>query len=105
MILIYTGLYKIIPPEKCWIAYCKAGYFSLSSISLLFFHQRKPIKPTRAKGMIIKYKIPLFKPWAGFSPSCCAVLVQREHCAFAAGRAKNKDCANSKNMIKHFFIR
>jgi len=27
--------------------------------------------------------MPLFKPFAGFSPICCVVLVQIEHCAGA----------------------
>lgn len=33
------------------------------------------------KGMKAKYRIPVFIPSAGFSPNCCAVLVQMEHCA------------------------
>ena len=37
-----------------------------------------------AKGAIIKYNIPWFNPCAGFSPSCEAVFVQTEHCAFTA---------------------
>jgi hypothetical protein len=33
-------------------------------------------------GMKARYKIPLFIPLAGFSPNCCAVFVQMEHCAW-----------------------
>jgi len=46
----------------------------------LLFHQRYIIKPITAKGVSIRYMIPWFNPKAGFSPSCCAVLVHSEHC-------------------------
>lgn len=46
---------------------------------LLLFHQRYPIYPAKANGINIKYRIPLFKPSAGFSPNCCAVFVHKEH--------------------------
>ncbi len=38
-----------------------------------------------ANGAIIKYKMPWFKPFAGFSPICNAVFVHTEHCAIARG--------------------
>ena len=46
------------------------------------FHQRTPIKPATVKGVSIKYRIPAFKPLAGFTPNCEAVFVQIEHCDF-----------------------
>gem|GEM_PF-3510658 len=77
---------------------------SCSSTSLLFLYQRKPIKPTMAKGIIIKYKMPLFIPCAGFSPNCCAVLVQSEHWAFTAFVDISKTNKANDNMMVIFFI-
>ena len=34
--------------------------------------------------------MPAFNPFAGFSPNCCAVLVQIEHCARAGEKMKNE---------------
>ncbi len=52
-----------------------------ASPAFWFFHHLKAIKPTIENGASIKYKIPAFKPCAGFSPSCWAVFVHMEHCA------------------------
>jgi hypothetical protein len=40
------------------------------------------MNPMMPSGMKARYKIPLFIPLAGFSPNCCAVFVQMEHCAW-----------------------
>jgi hypothetical protein len=56
-----------------------------------------------AKGAIIKYNIPWFKPLAGFSPICNAVFVQTEHCAFT-GTEKNIIKRKTNSMMEFFFI-
>jgi len=48
--------------------------------------------------------IPAFKPLAGFSPNCAAVLVQIEHCARAISVPKIEKKVMKNNMIKTFFI-
>jgi hypothetical protein len=47
--------------------------------------------------------MPAFKPFAGPSPSCEAVLVHIEHCAWlpTVTKAKNTVIAN---LLTHFFI-
>lgn len=87
------------------IAYCLLPIvLCSSSSSFLFpFHQRYPIKPTMAKGDIIKYRMAVFIPCAGFSPSWEDVLVQTAHCASTAvdrNNTKNK----TSNMFKIYFI-
>ena len=57
-----------------------------------------------AKGITIKYKMPLFMPCAGFSPNCCAVLVQSEHCAVTVFLDDNKKIKANDNMMVIFFI-
>jgi len=47
--------------------------------------------------------IPVFKPFAGLSPSCWAVLVQMEHCADKVSTMKNEQLKNN-NINNHFFI-
>jgi hypothetical protein len=56
-----------------------------------------------AKGAIIKYNMPWFKPLAGFSPIWDAVFVQTEHCAFT-GVEKNTIKKATNNMTEFFFI-
>ena len=56
-----------------------------------------------AKGIIIKYRIAEFIPWAGFSPSCMEVFVQTAHWACRAVEI-NKAKKSSINMFKICFI-
>ena len=58
------------------------------------------LDPTIKKGANIKYSIPEFKPWAGFSPNCCAVFVHMEHCANVV--ICNRSIKQKKN---NFFIK
>jgi hypothetical protein len=60
------------------------------------------MKPTMAKGAIIKYNIAEFSPWAGFSPNCRAVLVQTAHCARKAVETATVNNKNN-NMDKMYF--
>ena len=54
--------------------------------------------------------MPAFNPLAGFSPSCCAVLVQTEHCADATStdkinrsrKAKNRMVRRQLNMVRSY---
>ena len=48
--------------------------------------------------------MPLFKPLAGFSPSCCAVLVQIEHWANALLNEKIVRTKMKNNIAGSFFI-
>jgi len=56
-----------------------------------------------AKGIIIRYKMAEFIPWAGFSPSCRDVLVQTEHWAAVFCAEKNPRKMNN-NIPKKYFI-
>jgi len=47
--------------------------------------------------------MPLFRPLAGFSPSCCAVLVQIEHCA--EDRIANTESRRTSSMKNNFFMK
>ena len=44
--------------------------------------------------------MPIFNALAGFSPNCCAVLVQMLHCAETSAGSK-KNSINSTNNITH----
>jgi len=46
--------------------------------------------------------MPLFKPFAGFSPSCCAVLVQIEH--WAEDREASNEKRRTNNGMKNSFF-
>ena len=39
------------------------------------------MNPISASGVKARYKMPALRPFAGFSPSCCAVRVHTEHWA------------------------
>ncbi len=47
--------------------------------------------------------MPVFKPFAGFSPSCAAVRVQIEHCA-STGDATTATMKRNMSSRKIFFI-
>jgi len=47
--------------------------------------------------------MPLFKPLAGFSPSCCAVLVQMEH--WAVDRIGNNEKRITNDVKNNFFMK
>ncbi len=48
--------------------------------------------------------IPAFKPLAGFSPNCAAVLVQIEHWASVIPFPKMEKKVMKNNMMNAFFI-
>ena len=48
--------------------------------------------------------IPAFKPLAGFSPNCCAVFVQIEHCAEELLTKPKEEKIMIDNISTHFFI-
>ena len=61
--------------------------------------------PINAKGVKARYRMPAFNPRAGFSPSCCAVLVQIEHCACESMETRVKRKTNTKARMNNFCIR
>lgn len=61
-----------------------------------------------AIGIKARYRMPEFRALAGFSPNCCAVLVQIEHCADAIPVDKektetNKTCKAHLLIAKNFY--
>ena len=54
-------------------------------------------------GAAARYKMPAFRPRAGFSPSCDAVLVQIEHCADATVVIATSTNIN-RDIKNNFFI-
>ena len=53
--------------------------FCIAYLDFCPFHHLYAITPIIANGVNIRYKMPLFKPNAGFSPNCDAVFVHIEH--------------------------
>lgn len=43
-------------------------------------------------------------PLAGFSPSCCVVLVQMEHCALTSETGTTEQVIKKKHITTHLFI-
>lgn len=58
-----------------------------------------------ANGAAARYKIPALRFDAGFSPNCCAVRVQIEHCACAGKEEKTNAKAKIRKRKILFFIR
>lgn len=55
-----------------------------------------------ANGVNMRYKIPLFRPLAGFSPNCWAVLVHMAHWAWVGCTEAIK--STNANMVITFFM-
>ena len=47
--------------------------------------------------------MPEFIPFAGFSPNCCAVLVQMEHCPWTELERSEREMMNA-DMMNHLFM-
>lgn len=63
-----------------------------------------PIKPATVRGVNIRYKMPALRPFAGFTPSWDAVLVQMEHCAEHWPAIKTEINITAKKISTRFFI-
>jgi hypothetical protein len=48
--------------------------------------------------------MPVFNPFAGFSPSCCAVFVQMEHCAEDEIDLREKEISRNDMMTQVFMM-